>query len=69
MTLLSRFPEMGTTIFTVKSKMAEEQGAINLAQDFPDFDGPAQLRERVAWHMANGHTRSAHYSFLFCQGR
>jgi methionine aminotransferase len=59
MTLLSKFPEMGTTIFTVMSEMAEEQGAINLAQGFPDFDGPAHLRERVAWHMAHGHNQYA----------
>jgi methionine aminotransferase len=55
----SKFPGIGTTIFTVMSKMAQDYGAINLAQGFPDFDGPAALRERVAWHMANGHNQYA----------
>lgn len=56
---VSKFPQAGTTIFTVMSKMATDHGAINLAQGFPDFDGPPQLRERVAWHMANGHNQYA----------
>lgn len=55
----SKFPGTGTTIFTVMSKMAQDFGAINLAQGFPDFDGPPLLRERVAWHMANGHNQYA----------
>ncbi len=56
---LSKFPGMGTTIFTVMSKMAQDCGAINLSQGFPDFDGPEHLRERVAWHMAHGHNQYA----------
>jgi len=54
-----KFPGTGTTIFTVMSKMAQDHGAINLAQGFPEFDGPPLLRERVAWHMANGHNQYA----------
>ena len=34
----SRLPEVGTTIFTVMSAMAQEHGAVNLGQGFPDFD-------------------------------
>jgi len=56
---LSKFPGIGTTIFTVMSKMAQDHSAINLSQGFPDFDGPAALRERVEWHMANGHNQYA----------
>ncbi|MGD8356596.1 MAG: aminotransferase class I/II-fold pyridoxal phosphate-dependent enzyme, partial [Lysobacterales bacterium] len=55
----SKLPNVGTTIFTVMSKMASEHGAINLSQGYPDFDGPPQLRERVAWHMAHGHNQYA----------
>jgi len=55
----SKFPGVGTTIFTVMSKMAQDHGAIDLSQGFPDFDGPGPLRERVAWHMANGHNQYA----------
>jgi methionine aminotransferase len=54
-----KFPGIGTTVFTVMSKMAQDHGAINLSQGFPDFDGPGPLRERVAWHMANGHNQYA----------
>jgi methionine aminotransferase len=33
----SKLPAVGTTIFTVMSKMAAEYGAINLSQGFPNF--------------------------------
>ncbi len=55
--LSSKLPAAGTTIFTVMSKLAQDEGAINLAQGFPDFDGPAALRERVYWHMNHGHNQ------------
>jgi methionine aminotransferase len=57
--LRNKLPGKGTTIFTVMSKMAQDHGAINLAQGFPDFDGPPALRERVAYHIANGHNQYA----------
>lgn len=47
----SKLPNVGTTIFTVMSRMAQEHGAINLSQGFPDFDCPARLRELVASHL------------------
>ena len=37
MALTSKLPHVGTTIFTVMSKLASECGAINLSQGFPDF--------------------------------
>jgi methionine aminotransferase len=57
--LRNKLPGKGTTIFTVMSQMAQDCGAINLAQGFPDFDGPAALRERVAYHVAHGHNQYA----------
>jgi len=57
--LRSKLPGKGTTIFTVMSKMAQDHDAINLAQGFPDFDGPQALRERVSYHMAHGHNQYA----------
>jgi hypothetical protein len=36
--LQSRLPQVGTTIFTVMSALAQETGAVNLGQGFPDFD-------------------------------
>jgi len=57
--LSTKLPEQGTTIFTVMTKMAQDHGAINLSQGFPDFDGPPALRERVAYHMDHGHNQYA----------
>ena len=50
----SKLPAVGTTIFTVMSKMAQDHGAINLSQGFPDFDCPARLRELVTSHLNGG---------------
>ena len=50
----SKLPAVGTTIFTVMSKMAQDHGAINLSQGFPDFDCPARLRELVGRHLNGG---------------
>ena len=49
--LRSKLPNIGTTIFTVMSTMAQEYGAINLSQGFPDFDCPERLRELVAHYL------------------
>lgn len=50
----SRLPNVGTTIFTVMSQMAQEAGAINLSQGFPDFQAEDALFERVAYWMRAG---------------
>ena len=34
---MSKLPKVGTTIFTVMSQLANEHGAINLSQGFPNF--------------------------------
>ncbi len=39
---VSKLPGVGTTIFTVMSALANEQGALNLSQGFPDFEQPSQ---------------------------
>ncbi|MDY0014475.1 MAG: pyridoxal phosphate-dependent aminotransferase [Rhodocyclaceae bacterium] len=52
--LSSRLPGVGTTIFTVMSRLAQESGAINLSQGFPDFQAEAALFEAVARAMAAG---------------
>lgn len=50
----SRLPNVGTTIFTVMSRLAAEHGAINLSQGFPDFSPPDLLLERMAHHLHAG---------------
>lgn len=55
----SKLPGIGTTIFTVMSRLAAETGAVNLGQGFPDFQPPARLRELVGLHLAAGHNQYA----------
>ncbi|WP_114650103.1 pyridoxal phosphate-dependent aminotransferase [Pseudothauera hydrothermalis] len=50
----SRLPKVGTTIFTVMSRLAQECGAINLSQGYPDFNAEDLLFERVAHWMRAG---------------
>ncbi|MCG8371635.1 MAG: methionine aminotransferase [Proteobacteria bacterium] len=54
MRLSSKLPDVGTTIFTVMSRLADETGAINLSQGFPGFDPPEALTDRIHWHLTNG---------------
>ena len=54
MALRSRLPSVGTTIFTVMSKLAADVGAINLSQGFPDFDCDPALIDAVVKHMRGG---------------
>jgi methionine aminotransferase len=55
----SKLPGVGTTIFTVMSRLASETGAINLGQGFPDFQPPARLCGLIAEHLAAGHNQYA----------
>ena len=48
------FAGAGTTIFTVMSSLANQHGAVNLGQGFPDTDGPLALRERAAQALIEG---------------
>lgn len=53
----SKLPDVGTTIFTVMSRLAIEHQAINLGQGFPDFDPDPRLCELVARAMSAGHNQ------------
>ena len=55
----SRLPEVGTSIFTVMSRMALENGAINLSQGFPDFPVSEKLIELINQNMQAGHNQYA----------
>jgi methionine aminotransferase len=50
----SKLPAVGTTIFTVMSKLAQEHNAINLSQGFPDFDCAPRLLELVTKYFNAG---------------
>lgn len=54
MTIQSKLPNVGTTIFTVMSALAEEHQAINLSQGFPNFDVPEELKNAVNHHIQRG---------------
>jgi methionine aminotransferase len=56
-TLTSRLPNVGTTIFTVMSALASETGAVNLGQGFPDFACDPALPQAVTDAMAAGHNQ------------
>jgi methionine aminotransferase len=55
----SKLPRVGTTIFTVMSRLAAECGAINLSQGFPDFEPPPRLVELVNEAMRCGRNQYA----------
>ncbi len=59
MSIPSKLPHVGTTIFTVMSKLAQECGAINLSQGFPDFPIDENLIELVEQAMRAGHNQYA----------
>lgn len=53
----SRLPEVGTTIFTVMSALAQQCQAVNLGQGFPDFDCDPALVDAVSRAMRAGHNQ------------
>lgn len=57
--LQSKLPSVGTTIFTVMSKLAADTGAINLSQGYPDFNCDPALIDAVARHMREGRNQYA----------
>lgn len=59
MKLISRLPEVGTSIFTVMSKLALDHSAINLSQGFPDFPVSEKLIELIHRNMKEGHNQYA----------
>lgn len=54
MTIHSKLPNIGTTIFTVMSALADQHNAINLSQGFPNFDTPDELKRLVTHYMDKG---------------
>lgn len=55
--LVSRLPQVGTTVFTQMSALAQEHGAVNLGQGFPDFECDPKLADLVAQAMRAGHNQ------------
>ncbi|HZZ86690.1 MAG TPA: aminotransferase [Caulobacteraceae bacterium] len=51
------YEALPTTIFTVMSGLAQELGAINLGQGFPDEPGPEPIRRRAAEEAVSGYNQ------------
>ena len=56
---ISKLPDVGTTIFTVMSRRAAEQGAVNVGQGFPDYPIDPNLANCVADAVAAGFNQYA----------
>lgn len=54
-----KLPEIGTSIFAIMSKMANDYNAINLSQGFPDFSCSEELIELVNHFMKKGFNQYA----------
>ncbi len=57
--LTSKLPAGGVSIFAVMTRLANEHGAINLSQGFPDFDCDPALVDTVVRYMRDGHNQYA----------
>ncbi len=57
MTIRSKLPDVGVTIFAVNSRRAHELGALNLGQGFPDYDIDPRLTELVTEAMQAGYNQ------------
>jgi methionine aminotransferase len=55
----SKLPSGGVSIFAVMTRLANDHGAINLSQGFPDFDCAPELVEAVARYMREGFNQYA----------
>lgn len=58
-TIADKLPGTGTTIFTIMSQLAQEHGAINLSQGFPDLPLDPGLIALVNEAMRAGHNQYA----------
>ncbi len=55
----SKLPNVGTTIFTIMSGLANETGAINLSQGFPSFEVSRELIDLYNQAMVDNHNQYA----------
>jgi methionine aminotransferase len=55
----SKLPDVGTTIFTIMSRRAIEEGAINIGQGFPDYPIDPRLAQSLIKAVSEGHDQYA----------
>ncbi|HSN62469.1 MAG TPA: methionine aminotransferase [Ferruginibacter sp.] len=63
-TIQSKLPNVGTTIFTEMSVLAQQHHAINLGQGFPDFLMDRAITDLVNEAMQQGHNQYVHMNGL-----
>ncbi|MBT8245618.1 methionine aminotransferase [Winogradskyella sp.] len=59
MKFTSKLPNVGTTIFTVMSQLANTHNAINLSQGFPNYPSDQKLTDLVSKAMNSGYNQYA----------
>jgi methionine aminotransferase len=59
MSIPSKLPTFGVSIFTEMNNLVNAHGAINLSQGFPEFDPHPHLQQLVLKHMAAGRNQYA----------
>ncbi|MGB8635779.1 MAG: methionine aminotransferase, partial [Rhodanobacteraceae bacterium] len=59
MSIKTKLPRVGTTIFSVMSQLALEHKAVNLGQGFPDFEPPDALMDALTRAVHGGHNQYA----------
>ena len=57
--LQSKLPDLGVTIFSTMSALAQQLGALNLSQGFPDFPAPPDLIEALGRASTSGFNQYA----------
>ncbi len=57
--LRSKLPQVGVTIFTRMTQLANQHQAVNLSQGFPEFEVPAGLMDLVETYMRAGNNQYA----------
>jgi methionine aminotransferase len=55
----SKLPDVGTTIFTIMSRRAIEEGALNIGQGFPDYPIDPRLAQSLVEAVSEGHNQYA----------
>ena len=55
----SKLPDVGTTIFTIMSRRAVEEGALNIGQGFPDYPIDSALSDSLLEVIAEGRNQYA----------
>lgn len=55
----SKLPDVGLTIFSQMSQLAQQHGALNLSQGFPDFQAPEPLIAALGRYAQAGHNQYA----------